>query len=133
MIKAVTDGLYLSAGEATYWLAGKSPTSMEAIKITGSAAYEGSGLTVEGEELIKKGIGKVVMWTSSEGVFVGAPGGSVFNKTWSHYAFDGGVPSCTAIYKSDHGYAQYLMAYSLEQFISGGVTIPMLRVNGLMS
>jgi len=78
MVRAVTDGLYISSGNNTYFLKGNSPKEFQQIKLAdypsiGGSDYKFAGSLVEGS--ITEGEGESVMWMSNEGVCYGGPGG----------------------------------------------------------
>ena len=132
MVNAVEDGLYVSAGDTTYFLFGKDPFEFVNIEIAGSAAIEGSAHKITSERVGERGMGSAIMWASEEGVFLGRPTGSVSNKTWNHYTCDD-VQFGSAIVRDDNGFEQYLLAYAIEFDMSGGdVNIPPLQTSGWM-
>lgn len=132
MVKSVTDGLYVSAGDTTYFLFGKDPFEFVKIEVAGSAAIEGSAVSVTSEQINKDALGPVVMWASDEGIFMGRPAGSVLNKTWSHYTCDV-VKFCASIVRDDNGFEQYLAAYSIEfDMGSGDFFVPTPKTTGWM-
>lgn len=130
MMKSVTDGMYVSTGNETFFYPGLDPLEFGRIKVAGSAAIEGSALRIDSEDINPGSIGSVVAWTSEEGVFIGSPGGAVKNITWQHYGFDA-APLGAALYRAD-GFGQYLVSYPVEHAFEGEAVLPCLRVEGFM-
>ncbi len=79
MVRAVTDGLYVSSGNKTYFLKGNSVKEFEQIKVADYPSIAGSDYRFAGalneEGSIREGAGLSVMWMSNEGVCYGGPGG----------------------------------------------------------
>ncbi len=113
MMKAVADGMYVSAGDKTYFLNGLSPEKMSPVKIAESGAFPGSAVKVGSEEILPGIIGDVVYWESDEGIFIGYPGGRVKNVTWDHWTPDVYPNRTVAGFRDDLGYGQYVCAYEL--------------------
>ena len=87
MVKAVKDGLFVSTEEETYFLSGSTPKSFSQLKVADYPAIEGTDVLVKGSKIggddLDKGIlnEDVVIWTSSEGICIGGPGGFFKNLT----------------------------------------------------
>lgn len=78
MMRAVTDGMYVSSGNKTYFLKGNSPKTWEQIKVADYPAIARSDYRFAGNLRnggIDEGEGLAVMWMSNEGVCYGGPGG----------------------------------------------------------
>ncbi len=131
MLKAVSNGLYVSTPDTAYWMGGLDPGEATLLKIAGTGAIEGSAITVDSEDLTGGGIGSIVMWTSVDGVWSGGPGGTVKNKTWDAYSLESGINLGAATFRDDNGYGQYLFTYSLSQILAGDVSIPRIHVYGV--
>lgn len=115
MFKAVLDGFYVSAGNLVYFLAGKGPDEFVWKKIADSPAIEGTPVIIEGYELTPGNFGRVVMWASEFGVYLGGDGGVVRGLTQDHFHYDEDVTNGAAIYRDDIGFGQYLVSYSKEE------------------
>ncbi len=129
MMKSVLDGIYVSAGNKTYFLSGPSPEKMVPIKVTGSPAFPGSAVTVENLESKADGTGYTVYWESEEGIFSGTSGGQVKNLTGDKYTpYILPSKSC-AIYRAGDIQGQYIRVFELPErlnFIVDG-RFPMWR------
>jgi len=114
MLKAVADGMYVSAGEHIYFLKGLDAPDFVQFKVGDSPAYFGSAIKVEGEDVGPGIRGTVVMWLSGEGPFMGLPGGQVKNLN-PNYAPEN-MGESAAIYRDDIGFGQYLC---ISQLVAG--------------
>jgi hypothetical protein len=77
MIRAVQDGLYVSNGDKTFWLAGEF-TEMTRTNADEHPAIIGSDVRVDGEFVGGKGFpGWVIVWMTKTGMAVGPAGGEV--------------------------------------------------------
>jgi hypothetical protein len=132
MVKAVKDGLYVSAGDATYFVEGSDPSEAKLTKVLGSGAYEGSAITVESWEFPKGLIADAAVWTTSEGVFIGGPGGYVVNKTDIAYTIPDGISWGAALEFDKTRMDQYIFTYPLEQSFSGSMALPRLRLHMIL-
>jgi len=115
----VNDGMYISAGDKTYFLSGASPEKMSPIKVAESGAFPGSAVRVGSEEIIPGVLGDAVYWESDEGVFIGYPSGRVKNVTWNHWTPLIYPNRTSAAFKDDRGYGQYICTYELP----GNITL----------
>ena len=132
MMKSVKDGMYVSVfGDGTYFFPGKDALDFTADKFTDAVAILYSGVLVEGDELTRgKGIGNIVIWSSTQGVFIGYPGGEVKNVSWNHYLPDD-VAEVAAIYRTDLDYSQYITTYNLENEQEIKVKIPTPQIESV--
>ena len=82
MVRAVKDGLFVSTEKETYFLGGMTPTSFAQLKVADYPAILGTDILVDGRKL-RGGeiVDRVVMWTSTEGICIGGPGGMFENLT----------------------------------------------------
>ena len=76
MVKAVKDGLWVSDTEGTYFLGGTSPKEMSFVKVANYPVIEGTD-----HKAFDISDDQVVVWTSTEGICVGATGGKFTNLT----------------------------------------------------
>jgi hypothetical protein len=82
MVKAVKDGLYLSDENNTYYLNGMSPREFIQTKVADYPAIEGTATLIDGSKLWNGDIrGRIVIWTSPEGICIGGPEGMFVNLT----------------------------------------------------
>lgn len=87
MLRCVADGLYVSAGDSTYFLSGLSPEKFTLVDIDTAPAYMGTDVDMS-SDLIGDGTavpGNAVMWTSKNGVCAGGDGGRFVNLTLKKY------------------------------------------------
>jgi hypothetical protein len=114
MMKAVADGMYVSAGENIFFLKGLDAPDFVQFKVGDSPAYFGSAIKVEGEDVGPGILGTVVIWLSDDGLFMGLPGGQVKNLNPNYVPEDMGQSA--AIYRDDIGFGQYLC---ISQLVGG--------------
>jgi hypothetical protein len=79
-IEPVMDGMFVGAGNRTYFLAGGDPTQWKQVPVNGSRPIYGSSVLVPSEHFPDKMIqspAPVAVWLSNTGYFAGLPGGSV--------------------------------------------------------
>ena len=114
MMKAVADGMFVSAGKHVFFLKGLDALDFAILKVGDSPAYLGSAIKVEGEDVGPGILGTVAMWLSDEGPFMGLPGGQVKNVNGNYCPEDMGQSA--AIYRDDLGFGQYLC---VSQLIGG--------------
>lgn len=129
MLKAVVDGLYVSAGEHVFFLkehikpttgsGGEDPPKWKYIPIIDVPAFEGMAIKVEGEKISPKIEAVVVIWPGGEGVFMGKPGGEFERLTGRNFFLDGVAHGAGALMvRSLHGnflpgFPQYVGVYDL--------------------
>jgi hypothetical protein len=118
MMKAVDDGIYVSAGGKTVFLGGRDPGKFVQIPITDTAAIEGTAITVEGDSIGKAGTGKSIYWLSEEGIYKGYPGGYAKLMQEGRFSFTDLVRG-VGILKDDNGYSQYVAVSELEAGLGG--------------
>ncbi len=107
MLKAVVDGLYVSAGERCLFLAGPDPFESVYRSVLDVPAIKGSPAILEGWEFRGEIIGKVIIWSTEDGIYMGLPGGVVRDLTSDHYVVEDATDGC-ALVKWDNGYQQYI-------------------------
>ena len=132
LMKAVKDGMYVSVlGDGTYFFPGKDALDFTAEKFTDAVAILYSGILVEGDELTQgTGVGNIILWASTQGMFVGYPGGEVKNVSWNHYLPDE-VSRVAAIYRTDLDYSQYIATYVLEGESEIEIKIPTPKISSV--
>jgi len=116
MIRAVQDGLYVSNGDKTFWLAGEF-TEMTRTNADEHPAIMGTDARVDGELVGGKGFpGWVIVWMTKTGMVVGPAGGQVvkinpFFRPELEYA---GAAMVRKIVKSpDQQFYQYVIAQKI--------------------
>ena len=132
MMKAVSDGMYVGSGKAVYFLGGLDPFVFSRTQVTGSAPKPGSAITIEGEDVGKGFSGRVVVWSSEEGVFMGFPGGMVKELTEGNYSLEEGIDDGAALFRED-GFSQYLYNWRFASGYGGAeaeIRIPPFSVEG---
>jgi hypothetical protein len=115
MLKAVDDGLYVSAGDKVAFFQGPNILSLKYHHKLDVPALRGSPLTIERLDLGSKGVpmthhglvGKAILFHTSIGVFMGLKGGYVKDCTSDHYAeYD--LVEGSSVMKWYNGYRQYV-------------------------
>jgi len=112
MVKSVEAGVFLGTTDGAFFASGKDFLSSELMKITDSAPLLGSAVTIPGDEVMGKGIGGTIYWTSDEGVWRGALDGAAQNITWNHYAPDEATIG-SAVAHSVSGFFQYCLIHEI--------------------
>jgi hypothetical protein len=117
MIRAVQDGLYVSNGDKTFWLAGEF-TEMTRTNADEHPAILGSDVRIDGEFVGGKGFpGWVIVWMTRTGVAVGPAGGEVIkvNKNFRPELEYSGSAMVRKIVKSpDQQFYQYVVAQKIS-------------------
>ncbi len=108
MLKAVVDGLYVSAGDRCIFLGGADPFESFYRTILDVPAKKGSATVLEGWDLGKGVIGKMVIWSTEDGIYMGLPGGAVKDLTSDHYVVEDETTEGCALVKWNNGYQQYV-------------------------
>lgn len=127
MVKAVIDGIYVSAGELVYFLKGDSPFKFTMDKISDSPAIEGMSTILDGDNIGKGILGRTAYWMTEDGPFKGYPGGNVLQLQDGRFSAED-IEIGSAIISYLNGYTQFL---SVGQFkvgaggASGDISIPM--------
>ena len=107
-------GLYVVAGNITYFLEGQNPHKFELRSVAGYGAYRGTR-----KEILRSKIGEgtqaeddhsVPIWTAHEGIVVGLPGGNLKNLTLEKYIMPVGLSAASMINSNvnDEGYTQFV-------------------------
>lgn len=119
MVKSVTDGLYVSAGEHTIFCKGTGPQDFIYTQVMDSGAVEGTAISVDGDDIGKgKYQGKTVYFIADGTVYKGLPGGLVITLQDALFFMDN-LERGAAILKYDHGYSQYVAICELTPDIGG--------------
>lgn len=81
MMKSVSDGLFISTENNTYFISGRDPKQWNANKSTNYPAieYSVSEEYIAGPDINPELSGLYAIWTSREGVILGGPGGAITN------------------------------------------------------
>lgn len=86
MIKAVSDGMYISDMARTWFLKGSDVEDFVLQPIATYPAVKGTPIIIEaGQQGIEGLFGNVAMWSSIKGVCIGGSGGQFINKTIKRY------------------------------------------------
>lgn len=116
MFAAVNDGVYVSAGDSTWFLAGDGPGKFESHLVFDHAAIPGTAVKTTVGELKDKDeasegtpAGSAVFWTSPKGICMGADGGQALNMTETDYSLPGAARGAGLI-RQARGYSQYLVS-----------------------
>lgn len=133
MLKAVADGLYVSctdkaAGDKTFFLKGGDPYEFLMIEILDEAAYEGSAITIDGDDIGRGASGKTIRFLTPSGPYKGYPNGILVEQQGGLFGIDDDVEVASSILKTDNGYQQYLAIYELQAGV-GGASIDMKMPN----
>lgn len=111
MIAPVDDGIYLGTTDAVYFLSGSFGQGMPRQKLMDTGAVRGSSVEVPTSEQASAGQALPeamgVMFLTSSGVCVGAPGGQLVNRTRSRVVFPG-ITDAAALYREDQGATSYV-------------------------
>ena len=111
MLKAVEDGIYVSAQGKTFFMHGDDPSTFKYKPICDLPAIVGSPIVFEKEVVTyaKRGTlaGKTVIFSTTDGIFMGYKGGAVEDLTSKHYGVLD-VDSGCAFIRWDKLYQQYI-------------------------
>jgi hypothetical protein len=93
LLKAVSDGLYVSDSERCLFLQGGSgnPPVFKRIDVTQTPCIEGMSISVEGDLISERydTYGKAVYFATEEGIYRGIFGGQITRVTKEHYRIEG--------------------------------------------
>ena len=103
-------GVYVAAGERTYFLAGSRPDATQQVISYPYGAVPGTGVTTDGARFGTEFAGRIAAWMSKNGVFcLGLPGGRVQTLTEGRLALP--EYSAGASLLRDHdGIRQWIMS-----------------------
>jgi hypothetical protein len=87
MVIAVDDGLYVS-DDKVWFLRGDAPTELVRSEAYPVRAIPNTDVKVSGKYFSEAIEGEVAIWTSEDGICIGAKGGAVKNFTQARYTFD---------------------------------------------
>jgi len=90
----VKTGIYVSTEEETIFLSGTNPKEFEFTQVANYPAIEGTDTVINGSSLLtdNKFVGKIGIWTSTKGICIGLPDGTMINLTESKLNFP--TPDC---------------------------------------
>ncbi len=131
MVKAVSDGIYVSAGKYVYFYGGDSPFTFKEVRVSDSPAIEGMSVSMDGDNIGKGILGKTAYWMTEDGPFKGYPGGNVLPLQDGRFSAED-IEIGSAIISYLNGYTQFL---SVGQFkvgtggASGEIVIPMAELS----
>ena len=100
-------GLYVVAGNITYFLEGQNPHKFELRSVAGYGAYRGTR-----KEILRSKIGEatqveddhnVPIWTGHEGIVAGMPGGNLKNLTIEKYIMPVGLSAASMVNSNVNG------------------------------
>ena len=112
MMKAVDDGIWITVGDinrqATYFIAGGIREEQTLRRFAGYGCIEGSDVKIKDGQKVGEGLsGTVIMWTSDEGICIGANSGRFVNITDGKY----NIPDRrygAGLFRDESGLAQYI-------------------------
>lgn len=112
MMKAVDDGLWVCVGDInrqnTYFIAGATREDQALRRFAGYGCIEGSDVKTKDGQKVGEGLsGTVIMWTSDEGICIGANSGRFINITDGKY----NIPDRrygAGLFRDEAGLAQYI-------------------------
>jgi hypothetical protein len=116
MMKAVFDGIYVSAGGVTQFMAGNDPSEFVLNPATDTEAIEGTAITVEGDG--RDAASKTTYWLTEDGVYKGYKGGTAILMQEGRFSIED-LTRGAAILKTDNGYSQYLAISELKAGMGG--------------
>lgn len=119
MVKAVSDGLYVSADNKTWFLSGLDPESFRSIQVLDVSGVEGSAISLDGDTLADGSYGKTVYFLTSIGPQKGFPGGVVKEMQGGLFAPPYAIDYATSILRFQNGYQQYLAVCQISAGIGG--------------
>ena len=132
MMKAVLNGIFVSAGDKISFMEGGDPFQFTFAPVLDIPAIEGTAITVEGEEIGRGLKGKAVFWLTELGVYRGLPGGVVTQMQGGLFSIED-IDAGMAVLKDDHGYQQYLAICPMVPGVGGSegdVRMPRVAVVG---
>jgi hypothetical protein len=81
MLKALSKGVWIGTAEGVWWLGGTEPGKWTRELMADDVAIEGTGVVTDGGLVDKGTPGRVAIWASPAGIFMGNDGGQVVNLT----------------------------------------------------
>jgi hypothetical protein len=103
MVKAVSDGLFVSTDRKVVFLKGRTPAEFEQINVSSYAAIKGTGVKLNAEELVGGKIsGPAVLWTALNGIHLGVSGGESKNLTEDRIALPPVNSGCAVFYNGQY-------------------------------
>ncbi|RPI50465.1 MAG: hypothetical protein EHM49_08530 [Deltaproteobacteria bacterium] len=118
MMKAVLNGIFVSAGDHISFMEGGDPFQFTYRDVSNVPAIERTAITVEEENIGRGEKGKAVYWLTELGVYRGLPGGMITQMQdglFSIRDIDAGM----AVLRDDNGYQQYLAIVPLKPGVGG--------------
>lgn len=86
MLRPVDDGVYVSDGASTFFLAGNDPKESVSKQVADYGVIEGTDVTVDSSQVGGEApLGRVALWSTQRGLCVGATGGAFRNVTFGTY------------------------------------------------
>lgn len=111
LLRAVRDGIFVSNGQATYFLAGLDPNEFASVKVDSEGAIPGTAVLVDGESVGPGEIpGQVLLWLSPGGICLGGPGGIFKKITKDFYRPPETGPGSAIFRKTAKGFYQYMVS-----------------------
>jgi hypothetical protein len=112
MMKAVDDGLWVCVGDInrqnTYFITGATREDQSLKRFAGYGCIEGSDVKIKDGQKVGEGLsGTVIIWTSGEGICIGANSGRFINITDGKY----NIPDKrygAGLFRDEDGLAQYI-------------------------
>lgn len=116
-------GLFVAAGERTYWLSGANPDGFAQRTVYPAGAIEGSAIVMRGSAWGFDTAERVIAWLASNGIFcVGLPGGTVVRMKEAEALTTVGERGAT-LFRESNGMRQLITA------LQGSTKAPGLRVS----
>ena len=104
---AVSDGLFVTTNERSYFYAGRNPAEMSVVQQAPFGAIANTMLQVDGRVLGKGQDTLGLVWTSSRGICVGLPNGTLVNVTQQQIKELSGIVG-TALLRELNGQRHYI-------------------------
>jgi hypothetical protein len=112
MMKAVDDGLWITVGDInrqnTYFISGATTETQSLKRFAGYGCIEGSDVKIKDGQKVGEGLsGTVIMWTSNQGICIGANSGNFINVTDGRYNVANRRYGA-GIFRDENGFSQYI-------------------------
>jgi len=118
MMRAVTNGMYVSSGKGVYFMSGMDPSEFKMHKVLDVGAIDGMSITVDGDSVDKFGsTGRTIYFMTEDGPYKGYPGGSLLQMQGGLFSIED-IECGTSLLIED-GYQQFLSIGQLRAGIGG--------------
>ena len=109
LMAAVKDGIYVSEGKATYFMAGMDPGEASLVRVADYPAIVGSFVKVDAEKIGRDLTGRAVIFSTTMGVCAGLDSGNFINLTQNFYRPELSGEGA-AILRQNGNFFQYLVS-----------------------